>query len=61
MYRKCRKKSDGGGFLSKAPRGYMTLSAGTKTSGDINPLAIKVMKEVGIDISNSPKSKGLYF
>ena len=41
-----------GFFRRYAPRGYMTLSAGTKPSGDINPLAIKVMKEVGIDISN---------
>jgi arsenate reductase (thioredoxin) len=47
------------GFFRKyAPRGYMTLSAGTKPSGDINPLAIEVMKEVGIDISNQ-KSKDL--
>ena len=34
----------------------MTLSAGTKPSGEINPLAVEVMKEVGIDISNQ-KSK----
>jgi arsenate reductase (thioredoxin) len=41
------------GFFRKyAPRGYMTLSAGTKPSGDISPLTIEVMKEVGIDISN---------
>jgi arsenate reductase len=47
------------GFFRKyAPRGYMTLSAGTKPSGEINPLAIRVMKEVGIDISNQ-KSKDL--
>src|SRR5215213_9134549 len=45
------------GFFRKyAPRGYMTLSAGTKPSGEINPLAIEVMKEIGIDIS-SQKSK----
>src|SRR5918993_765955 len=45
------------GFFRKyAPRGYSTLSAGTKPSGEINPLAIEVMKEVGIDISNQ-KSK----
>ncbi|HEU4445743.1 MAG TPA: arsenate reductase ArsC [Nitrososphaeraceae archaeon] len=36
----------------------MTLSAGTKPSGDINPLAIEVMKEVGIDIRNQ-KSKDI--
>jgi arsenate reductase (thioredoxin) len=41
------------GFFRKyAPRGYMMLSAGTKPSGDISPLTIEVMKEVGIDISN---------
>jgi protein-tyrosine-phosphatase len=41
-----------GFFRRYTPRGYTTLSAGTKPSGDINPLAIEVMKEVGIDISN---------
>jgi arsenate reductase (thioredoxin) len=47
------------GFFRKyAPRGYVTLSAGTKPSGYINPLAIEVMKEVGIDISNQ-KSKDI--
>jgi protein-tyrosine-phosphatase len=45
------------GFFRKyAPRGYVTLSAGTKPSGEISPLAVEVMKEVGIDISNQ-KSK----
>jgi arsenate reductase (thioredoxin) len=42
--------------FESAPRGYVTLSAGTKPSGEINPLAIEVMKEVEIDISNQ-KSK----
>ena len=47
------------GFFRKyAPRGYMTLSAGTKPSGEINPLAIEVMKEVDIDIGNQ-KSKDI--
>src|SRR6266487_1610251 len=45
------------GFFRKyAPRGYSTISAGTKPSGQINPLAIQVMKEVGIDI-NKQRSK----
>jgi arsenate reductase (thioredoxin) len=45
------------GFFRKyASRGYVTLSAGTKPSGEINPLAVEVMKEVEIDISNQ-KSK----
>jgi arsenate reductase (thioredoxin) len=41
------------GFFRKyAPRGYSTISAGTRPAiGEINPLAIQVMKEVGIDIS----------
>src|ERR671918_2417566 len=47
-----------GFFRKSAPRGYMTLSAGTKPAGDINPLAIEVMKEIGIDISNQ-KSKDI--
>ena len=47
-----------GFFRRYAPKGFMTLSAGTKPSGDINPLAIEVMREVGIDISNQ-KSKDI--
>lgn len=40
------------GFFRKyAPRGYLTVSAGTKPSGEINPIAIQVMKELDIDIS----------
>jgi hypothetical protein len=42
-------------------RKYRKKSDGGGFLSNINPLAIKVMKEVGIDISNSPKSKGLYF
>jgi arsenate reductase (thioredoxin) len=30
-----------GFFRRYAPRGYLTLSAGTKPSGHVNPLAIK--------------------
>jgi arsenate reductase len=40
------------GFFRKyAPESYEPISAGTKSAGNINPLAIEVMKEVGIDIS----------
>ena len=35
----------------------LSYSAGSKPSGEVNELAIKVMKEKGIDISN-PRSKG---
>ncbi len=45
------------GFFKKyAPSGYRAASAGTRPAGEINPIAIQAMKEVGIDIS-SQKSK----
>lgn len=41
------------GFFRKyAPGKYEPQSAGTKPIGTVNPLAIAVMKEIGIDISN---------
>src|SRR5919198_3304630 len=43
-------------FRKYAPEGYMTISAGTMPAGEINPVAIQAMKEVGIDISKQ-KSK----
>jgi arsenate reductase len=39
-----------------APSGYRAISAGTRPASQINPMAIEVMKEVGIDISKQ-KSK----
>lgn len=40
------------GFFRKiAPVEYQPLSAGTKPTDIINPLAIEVMKEIGIDIT----------
>jgi predicted protein tyrosine phosphatase len=40
------------GFFRKyAPRNYEPISAGTTPASIVNPLAIEVMKEVGIDIS----------
>jgi len=45
------------GFIRKyAPKGYLAISAGTMPAGEINPVAIQVMKEIGIDISKQ-KSK----
>ncbi len=38
------------GFAQKA--GWQAFSAGTKPETEINPFAIKVMAEVGIDISH---------
>jgi arsenate reductase (thioredoxin) len=45
------------GFFNKyAPKGFRAVSAGTKPAPQVNPLAVQVMKEVGIDISTQ-KSK----
>ena len=47
------------GFFRKyAPEGHEPVCAGTKPVSQINPLAIQVMNEVGIDISKQ-KSKDL--
>lgn len=47
------------GFFRKyVPEGYEPLSAGTKSIFQINPLAIQVMNQIGLDISNQ-KSKDL--
>ncbi len=45
------------GFFRKyAPKGWSPVSAGTRPTPEINPFAIEVMKEVGIDISRqNPK------
>jgi protein-tyrosine-phosphatase len=40
------------GFFKKyAPKGYEVISAGTVPASQINPIAVEIMKEVGIDIS----------
>lgn len=45
------------GFFRKyAPEGYVAVSAGTRPAGEVNPLAVQVMKEAGIDITGQ-KSK----
>jgi protein-tyrosine-phosphatase len=46
------------GFFNQkyAPKGSRAISAGTRPVSQINPLAVQVMSEVGIDIS-SQKSK----
>lgn len=47
------------GFFNKyAPKGYEAISAGTKPISQINPIAVEVMREANIDISNQ-KSKEL--
>ncbi len=46
------------GFFNQkySPKGYRAISAGTRPVSQINPLAVQVMEEVGIDI-RSQKSK----
>lgn len=38
-------------FNKNPPKGYKAISAGTKPVSQINPLAVDVMHEIGIDIS----------
>ncbi|MGB9125415.1 MAG: arsenate reductase ArsC [Nitrosotalea sp.] len=41
------------GFFRKyAPKGWNAMSGGTSPRSYVNPLAIEVMKEAGVDISN---------
>ncbi len=40
-----------GFFNKKAPKGYKAINAGIKPVSQINPLAVEVMQEIGIDIS----------
>jgi arsenate reductase len=49
------------GFLTSFGTELEVFSAGTNPSGEVHPLAIKVMQDVGIDISNSnPKNVEQY-
>lgn len=45
------------GFFRKySPPGYESQSAGTQPTNGVNPLAVKTMKEIGIDIvTQKPK------
>ncbi len=47
-----------GFFNNFAPKGFKSLSAGTKPVYKLNPIVVEAMKEVGIDISKQ-KSKEL--
>lgn len=41
------------GFFKKyAPKGWKAMSGGSSPKSYVNPLAIQVMKEAGVDISN---------
>ena len=49
------------GFLQALNSDFEVHSAGTQPAGRVNPKAIEVMSEVGIDISHhQPKSVGIY-
>jgi arsenate reductase len=43
-------------FRKYTPRGYITVSAGTRPVVEINPTVVQAMKEIGIDVSKQ-KSK----
>ena len=56
----CRSQM-GEAFLKSFDNNNHVFSAGTSPSTNVHPLAIQVMKEVGIDMStNSPKSVDTY-
>ena len=43
-------------FRKYMPKGFETISAGTKPSIQVNPIVLQAMKEIGIDIENqTPK------
>ena len=49
------------GFLQSFDNAIEVHSAGTKPAGKVNPMAVKVMSEIGIDISHHmPKSVNQY-
>lgn len=49
------------GFLQSFDNKLEVFSAGTKPAEKVNPMAVKVMSEIGIDlIHNMPKSVNLY-
>ena len=46
------------GFFTKyAPKGWGTISAGSRPTLEINPIVLETMKEVGIDISKQKPKK----
>jgi hypothetical protein len=49
------------GFLQSFDKAIDVHSAGTKPAGKVNPVAVKVMSETGIDISHhTPKNVNQY-
>jgi arsenate reductase (thioredoxin) len=52
-----RNQMAGAFFKKYAPDGYEATSAGTYHTSQINPLAVQVMKDVGIDISKKNQKR----
>ncbi|MBO5698645.1 MAG: arsenate reductase ArsC, partial [Bacteroidaceae bacterium] len=49
------------GFLQAFDKDIQVFSAGTKPAAQVNPRAVEVMQEVGIDLSlHTPKGVELY-
>ena len=49
------------GILQSFDKSLEVYSAGTQPVSQVNPLAVEVMKEIGIDISSyAPKNVGIY-
>lgn len=49
------------GILQSFDKSLEVYSAGTQPASQVNPLAVEVMKEIGIDISShAPKNVGIY-
>lgn len=49
------------GILQSFDKSLEVYSAGTQPASQVNPLAVEVMKEIGIDLSShSPKNVGVY-
>lgn len=43
-------------FKKHAPESFQALSAGTKPASHLNPVVVKAMREVGIELSGKPKT-----
>lgn len=49
------------GILQSFDKSLEVYSAGTQPASQVNPLAVEVMKEIGIDLSShTPKNVGIY-
>jgi arsenate reductase len=58
----CRSQMAEGWVHHELAGTWVAYSAGTRPAAEVHPLAIRVMAEVGIDISGGkPKSVGLFF